>query len=213
MTDIKICGIKNYKSALTAQQHGAAYIGFVFHKPSSRYIDPESASHIIKTLKKESQKSPTYVGLFVDSDLETISATGQLCDLDAVQLCGSETPEFCDSVPFPVFKVIHIKPSHKLADIEELIDIYLNHVDKLILDNGATNLSGGTGEKFDWRIAKQLADQGHYFMLAGGLNIDNLREAIQTINPIAIDISSGVETDGIKDPDKIINVLHLAQSF
>ena len=197
MIDIKICGIKDYKAALIAQNNGATHIGFVFHKPSKRYIDPKAAARIIKNLRSVSNGYIKYVGLFVNKSIENITYTADLCNLDIIQLCGEEKPSFCDALALPVFKVIHVQPTHKLEDIEQMIDIYLNHVNKIILDKGMVGLRGGTGETFDWNIAEQLSSKGHDFMLAGGLNITNIRQAIRTINPSAVDISSGVETDGM----------------
>ena len=93
------------------------------------------------------------------------------------------------------------------------MDLYFNHVDEIMLDNGGTVLKGGTGKTFNWDIAKQLSQKGHKFLLAGGLNISNISEAILSLNPIGLDISSGVETQGIKDHDKIITLLNLTHSL
>ncbi len=115
-------------------------------------------------------------------------------------------------IPFPVFKVIHVKPSDLLKDIEQAMDIYLNHVTEVILDNGGTSLQGGTGQAFNWNIAKQLSEKGHNFILAGGINITNIAQAIKDVNPMCLDISSGVETEGVKDHNKIMELLNLTKS-
>ncbi|MAX10671.1 MAG: hypothetical protein CMG13_07515 [Candidatus Marinimicrobia bacterium] len=212
MTDIKICGIRDYDSALVAKQHGASYLGFVFHEASPRYIEPTEVSKIIKSLKHCSTGSSKYVGLFVDKSVKEVISIGHECDLDIIQLSGSEPPEFCDMIPFPVFKVIHVKPSDLLKDIEQAMDIYLNHVTEVILDNGGTSLQGGTGQAFNWNIAKQLSEKGHNFILAGGINITNIAQAIKDVNPMCLDISSGVETEGVKDHNKIMELLNLTKS-
>ena len=213
MTDIKICGIRDYESGLVAQKHGANYLGFVFHKPSPRYIDPSQASDIIKKLRKNIQSPTKYVGLIVNKDINEVLDISQACNLDIIQLSGEESPDYCSAISLPVFKVIHIAPLDTIGDIERKMDLYFNHVDKIMLDNGGTVLKGGTGKTFNWDIAKQLSQKGHKFLLAGGLNISNISEAILSLNPIGLDISSGVETQGIKDHDKIITLLNLTHSL
>jgi phosphoribosylanthranilate isomerase len=209
MTYSKICGIKNLDSALTVQNHGADYIGFVFHKESKRYINPNEAHIIITKLKQHPSSLIKCVGLFVNSTAHAIDKIVEQCDLDILQLCGDESPEFCSGLAIPVLKVIHVSPRSRVQDLVIQFELYKNHVNNIILDNGNPSERGGTGKSFDWSIASELSAKGYKFFLAGGLNYENIEKAISSIHPYGIDISSGVETDGVKDTTKITNVLKL----
>ena len=129
------------------------------------------------------------------------------CKLDWVQLCGRESLEYCDGVQARVFKVIHVPvESNSDEDVEELaatINDYSGSGHMITLDRQEGVLQGGTGLSFDWQIASKLSKMGFKFVLAGGLTPSNVGEAIKIVNPWGVDVSSGVETDGIKNTEKI----------
>jgi phosphoribosylanthranilate isomerase len=200
MVKIKICGITNLEDALAAVDAGADALGFVFHPASPRHIFPEQAAAIIHHL-------PPFVhavGLFVDEDLETVNSTANLCGLDLVQLHGSESPSYCNSVQRRVIKAFRIK------DITSLEPTKYYHVTSFLLDAWSPIAHGGTGQTFNWEIAAYAATSGR-IILAGGLTPDNVAEAVRQVQPYAVDVSSGVEcAPGHKDADKIKKFIHQA---
>ena len=192
-TKIKICGITNIEDALCAVAAGADAIGFVFYDKSPRYVHPETVKQIISTLPP----FVTTVGLFVNAGVETVAATVQMTGIKVIQLHGDEAPEECDFASHPVIKAVRVKDASSLAGIEKY------RVSALLLDAWNDQQYGGTGESFDWQLARNLTGQLP-LILAGGLNSDNVAEAIRVVNPYAVDVSSGVEeSPGHKDHDKI----------
>ncbi|MDX2479815.1 MAG: phosphoribosylanthranilate isomerase [Desulfuromusa sp.] len=192
-TRIKICGITNLEDALCAVDAGADALGFVFYAKSPRYVLPEQVGQIISKLPP----FVTTVGLFVNAAPETIKQAMRTAGLNVVQLHGDEAAEDCYLNPYPVIKAVRIKDADSLAGIDQY------SVSALLLDAWSDQQYGGTGESFDWQLAKKLTDQLP-LILAGGLSPDNVAQAIQVVNPYAVDVSSGVEVrPGAKDHDKI----------
>ncbi|WP_321365799.1 phosphoribosylanthranilate isomerase [uncultured Desulfuromusa sp.] len=193
MPRIKICGITNLEDALCAAEAGADALGFVFYKGSSRYICPEKVRDITAAL-------PPFVvtvGLFVNAGSEMIEQVMHTAGLGVVQLHGDETPEDCVLAPYPVIKAIRVKDAGSLTEAENF------QVSALLLDAWSDQHYGGTGESFDWQLAKKLTGR-RPLILAGGLNPENVAGAIRTVNPYAVDVSSGVEkSPGHKDHDKV----------
>jgi phosphoribosylanthranilate isomerase len=194
MIHVKICGITSLEDAHAAVDSGADALGFVFYPPSPRYVTPEQAEQIIKTLPP----FVTTVGLFVDVTLATVSGTVARCGLDRVQLHGRETPEFCRQITRPVIKAIRIKSAESLTQIPEykvsayLLDAYVE---------GA--LPGGTGASFAWELAARAKPYGP-IILAGGLTPENVEIAIDQVRPYGVDVSTGVEcAPGVKDHRKV----------
>ncbi len=192
-TKIKICGITNIEDAFFAVEAGADALGFVFYEKSPRYASPETVKQIISVLPP----FVTTVGLFVNATIETIEQTMQMTGINIIQLHGDETPEECDFASHPVIKAVRVKDAGSLAGIERY------SVSALLLDAWSDQQYGGTGESFDWQLARNLTGQLP-LILAGGLNPDNVVEAIRVVKPYAVDVSSGVEkSPGKKDHDKI----------
>jgi|SRR5215510_12346902 len=194
MVHVKICGITSVEDAQAAVDAGADALGFVFYPPSPRYVTPEQAEQIIRTLPP----FVTTVGLFVDLALDAINDMAAHCGLDRVQLHGRETPEFCRQIIRPVIKVFRIKNAESLASLPGyqvsayLLDAYVE---------GA--LPGGTGASFSWELAARAKPYGPV-ILAGGLTPENIEVAVTQIRPYGVDVSSGVErTPGIKDHQKV----------
>ena len=207
MTKVKICGIQELADAQVAAEAGADFVGLVFVPGRRRRLDIDAARTIVSGLKAASGKTPQVVGLFADQSPDEVSRTIQACGLDLAQLCGDETPDYCNGVRGRVIKVLHVPEGAPgdgaIADLAERVRIYREAGHLVALDRQVRGLHGGTGRSFDWNIAAALSNRGHSFLLAGGLSPDNVAEAVSVVRPWGVDVSSGVETDGSKDPNKI----------
>ena len=191
---VKICGVRSVEEAEAALEAGADALGFNFWPPSPRYVSPRAASEIINHL------SPVVstVGVFVNEEANRIIDIASEVGLTAVQLHGDESPEFCERLgSIKTIKAIRVGQDFDLSVIERY------PVSMVLLDSDISGSYGGTGQRFDWRIAieaKRLAR----IILAGGLTTDNVWEAITHVRPAAIDVCSGVEAEpGRKDLDKL----------
>ncbi|MCM8765582.1 MAG: phosphoribosylanthranilate isomerase [Candidatus Omnitrophica bacterium] len=193
MVKVKICGITNLEDARLAINLGADALGFVFAE-SPRKIGPEEVLAIIKKL-------PPFiftVGVFVNEDLKEIKRMVKICKLDAVQLHGEENPFFCGRVRnfTKVIKAFRIRES---SDLEKMLNY---DVDAYLLDTYVSGVYGGTGKTFNWDWAVKAKKVLHTrpLILSGGLNPENIKEAIKKVKPYAVDVSSGVEiAPGKKD--------------
>lgn len=192
MVRVKICGIKRLEDALTAVDAGADAIGLNFWRPGRRYVAPEIARVIARALPPFVAR----VGIFADEDPETIQEIAGLCGLDALQLHGSESPEFCRQFDRPVIKGVKMRGPHSVEGLARY------RVAAFLLDAHVPGEMGGTGQRFDWALALQAKEAGPV-ILSGGLTPENVAEAIQAARPYAVDVASGVETGGQKDPAKI----------
>ena len=201
---VKICGVRSLEEAQSAVDAGADALGFNFWSPSARYIEPHAARDVIERIP------PTVctVGVFVNEEANRIVDIASELGLSAVQLHGDESPEFCERLTsiktFKTIKAIRVGQDFDLSVIESY------RVNMVLLDSSSEGSYGGTGRKFDWRIAieaKHLAP----IILAGGLTIDNVWDAITEVRPAAIDVCSGVEAEpGRKDMDKLQGFMAMA---
>lgn len=192
-TRIKICGITNAEDAHQAVAAGADALGFVFYGKSPRCVDPERVREIVNGLPP----FVTRVGLFVNAAPGEILEVMSIARLNVAQLHGDETPEDCSPGEFPVIKAIRVRNADSLTGVERY------PVAALLLDAWSDASYGGTGRQFDWQLVRDLARQ-RPCILAGGLNPGNVREAIRTVRPYAVDVSSGVErAPGRKDHAKV----------
>ncbi|GAW90990.1 phosphoribosylanthranilate isomerase [Calderihabitans maritimus] len=189
---VKICGITEWEEARVALDQGAHALGFVF-APSRRYINPEKAREIICRLPP----FVTRVGVFVNEKRYAVQEIATFCRLDVLQFHGEESPEYCRGYSQQVIKAFSVKDRSVLEDMSRY------QVDAYLLDAYVPGKRGGTGQTFDWEIAAEARKLGRPIILAGGLNPDNVGEAIARVKPYAVDVSSGVETDGKKDARKI----------
>lgn len=188
-TELKICGLSRMEDVIAVNRHGADYAGFVFFKKSKRYIDPYKAGELIEFLRSDIKS----VGVFLDEPLDSVISTARISGVEMIQLHGHESEEYVEYVKRtlerPVIKAFK-------ADEEGALEKALHTTaDYVLIDSGA-----GTGKKFDWNILKDFKRE---YFLAGGLDPDSVGEAISLLEPFAVDVSSGVETDGIKDEKKI----------
>ena len=208
MTCIKICGIKEETHALMLAGAGVDYIGLVFAE-SPRQITPARAKKIIAALKESGAKTEV-VGVFVNTPTEKINRIADSCRLDRIQLNGDEPWELCRNLNRPVIKVIRVSCNYRTEQIYGNMAYGANILKpqdcRFLLDSNAPDRYGGTGKTFDWNLAKMIAEK-FPVIIAGGLNPKNVAEAIKIISPWGVDVSSGVETKGAKDLDKIMKFI------
>lgn len=204
MTAIKICGITNIEDACFAAACKADALGFIFHPKSPRYVTPERAKEIIEELPHPI----ITVGVFVNLDLLEVKKIMNLCSLDMVQLHGAESPAYCSE--FPRSQVIKALALRKEADLTQLSQY---SVKAMLVDAFDPQRHGGTGEQADWVLAARVKKL-HPLILAGGLSLANIQEAIELVSPAAVDINSGVEsTPGHKDHMKVKEFIELVHSL
>jgi phosphoribosylanthranilate isomerase len=193
MLKIKICGITNLDDALAAADAGADALGFNFYKKSPRYIEPEKATEIIAQLPPFMMP----VGVFVNEREDRIREIQHKTCIQAIQLHGDESPEFCQRFENRVIKAFQVK------DKESLKVMAHYRVGAFLLDSYHEGLRGGTGVTFDWHLAVVAKTFGK-IILAGGLTPENVAEAVKLVQPYAVDVAGGVEKEkGIKDHAKI----------
>jgi phosphoribosylanthranilate isomerase len=200
---VKICGTTNKEDALCAARFGAAALGFIFYPPSPRYIKPVDAKEIIDVLPEKVIR----VGVFVNDKSEEIKKVMEMCSLDMIQLHGDETPEYCRQFPASmILKAMELKNDD---DINRALDY---DVSAILVDARHAGLYGGTGKKSNWDLACRLKDKKP-LILSGGLNTDNIAEALKTVSPAAVDINSGVEElPGKKDHKKLACILDIIRA-
>ena len=210
MTNVKICGLRTLSDATIAIQEGADFIGFVFVQNVTRQINVSTAKKIIKQTKKLLQPDAQlkFVGLFVNEQIDQINQIINECELDYVQLCGNETPTQWKSLNTNVIKQLKIPHSiaEQLTIHEEMIirdaEMIYSSGAKILIDADVQGKHGGTGVLSDWDLASKISAK-YPVILAGGLTPRNVSNAIQVVNPWGVDVSSGVESNSQKDPEKI----------
>jgi phosphoribosylanthranilate isomerase len=181
---------------------GADALGFVFFDKSPRCVSPERAREIIAELPP----FVTAVGLFVNEEPRCIREIAEFCAVDVLQLHGDETPQDCLLPPHRVIKALRVKDA---ASLDSLGDYA---VSALLLDAWVAGAYGGTGQVFSWELAARAAE-AHRIILAGGLTPENVAEAVRSVRPYGVDVSSGVEAaPGRKDPDKVEAFIHNAKA-
>ena len=213
MTLVKICGVSEPRHARAAASFGADFIGVVF-APSRRQVTmgqgrriaealgervgPPSAPTVAAVESRLRAGRPLLVGVFADQDADTINGIAEECGLDLVQLSGSEPWEMCGLVSRPVLKCLKVREGQAPAEVLALV----HRGALLLLDPYVEGAYGGAGVTLDWEVAAQVAEK-RPVVLAGGLRPDNVAQAVGTVRPWAVDVSSGVETEGVKDVAKI----------
>jgi phosphoribosylanthranilate isomerase len=214
MTLVKICGVSDVAHARAAAALGADFVGVVF-APSRRQVTLGQAKRIASGLRKDGEppveaidadalekelarRRPLLVGVFADQDTDTINAICDDVGLDLVQLSGSEPWEACANIRRPIFKCMKVRD----GETAEQLMVHIHSGAIILLDPYVAGTYGGTGKTLDWSVASEIAKQTPT-VLAGGLTPENIGKAVRTVGPWAVDVSSGVETEGIKDIDKI----------
>ncbi len=201
MIQTKVCGITNISDALFSIKCGASALGFVFYKKSERYISYNDAFDVIKYLPPGTAK----IGVYVNEDAKMVNDSSKKLNLDYVQLHGDESATFCKDINFPIIKAFRIKDdSFKSQVLKYNVSVFL-------FDTFTKKDYGGTGKIFNWELIKQGFQRP--FIHSGGLNINNVLDAINVTNPDAIDISSGLEDyPGKKDHEKIFEFFKLIRN-
>lgn len=201
-TRIKICGLGCAQDALAAAYAGADAIGLVFYPPSSRALALPKAREIAQCLPAFVSR----VALFLDADAAAVENVIAQIKPDALQFHGREEAAFCRAFGLPYLKAVSMQQG---VDIARYVDEYAD-ARGLLLDSHTPGQAGGSGVTFDW--ARELPRGGPPLILAGGLHPDNVAEAIRTMRPYGVDVSSGVESaPGVKDPARIRNFIHAVQ--
>ena len=190
MTKIKFCGLKRIEDIDIVNKVKPEYVGFVTYKKSSRYVDNRK----VRKLKAHLAPDIKAVGVFVDEPVEYVIAYLNSGVIDIAQLHGHEDEDYITKVKnetgCEVIKAV------KVSDKKSVEDAFLTKADYVLLDAGM-----GGGVAFDWNL---LCDVDKPYFLAGGLSVDNIANVMKNIHPYAVDVSSGIETDGVKDTEKMI---------
>lgn len=201
---VKICGITNFEDAINSVESGADMLGFVFYKGSKRYIEPEKSAEIIR----EVSSFALCVGVFVNNDVEEIKRIIDQTMIDVVQLSGDESPDVCEKLK----SYVKVVKSFKVGDnfSEKILQNY--DVDYVHFDTFVDGEFGGTGKTFNWDKIVGLSEK-YKVILSGGLNSENVKDAILKVKPYAVDVSSGVEDfPGKKNFEKIKKFIENAKS-
>jgi phosphoribosylanthranilate isomerase len=210
VTRVKICGITETIHALAAVEAGADLIGLVF-APSKRLVDIELAKEIVtlvkgqKELNKRVEQEIITVGVFVNTTAAEVNRVAEYCNLDRVQLSGDEPWDYLRAIERPIIKAVRVRRNQCSEDVlAELAPGEQLQVSDLIylLDCHIAGSYGGSGQAFDWKVAQNAADR-FPVIIAGGLCAENVGEAIKIAGPWGVDVSSGIESEGIKDTSKI----------
>lgn len=190
MTQIKLCGLSRECDIEVVNELKPEYIGFVFYPKSKRYVTPEKAEELKKMLSSDIKS----VGVFVNESPEKVALLLKKGIIDIAQLHGSEDEQYINSLrqltEKPIIKAFRIDNSDDIIKAEN------SSADYALLDSG----DGGTGTSFDWALLEKI---NRPYFLAGGLDINNVKEAVSKLNPFGVDVSSGIETDGLKDKNKM----------
>ena len=207
MTKVKICSVQEAGHILAAAEAGANFVGLNFVPGVRRRLPEDKAREMVQAFRdRYNRTGPKLVGIFVDQPLDEVDRILQEYDLDMAQLSGHEPLEYAKQVSRPVIKAVHVpaeKPTGEviaslrplLAELESAGILPLLHPD-------VGQALGGTGAALDWEIARALGGDRR-FLLAGGLDPENVAQAVRQVQPWGVDVSSGVETAGIKDVEKI----------
>lgn len=199
--EIKICGIRRDEDIEIINKYKPEYIGFIF-APTRRYVSPERAAELSAKLNGDTKT----VGVFVNETPEKIREIVGTVKLDVVQLHGDENGEYIKNlgVNCEIWKAIRIKDGDDIPDIKG--------ADKILLDKYTSKEYGGTGETFDWSKMRDTKTNKPV-ILAGGLTKENVAEGIRIFNPVCVDVSSAVETDGVKDENKIREFIEVVRGI
>ena len=203
MTRVKICGITERAHALAVAEAGADFLGLVF-APGKRQLAPEEARRIAEAVRK-ANNAIEIVGVFVNTPSSEVNQTAAFCRLDLIQLSGDESWEYCREITLPIIKAFRVsrqRPEEICAELSAGARTLSPKRFIALLDSQVKGRYGGTGMRFNWRIAQQVALR-FPTIIAGGLEPDNVAEAIKTVAPWGVDVSSGVEVRGVKDVAKI----------
>ena len=204
---VKICGLTSAADIEAINACKPDYVGFVFYPQSRRYIMPQAAARLCSMVLPRIKK----VGVFVDENIDFVINTAKLCNLDIVQLHGKEPPSYCSCFDTEVWKAVAVNDS-SFSKIIKRIKRYECVINCFVLDKQSWKCAGGTGEVFNWELAKNFGDMKK-IILAGGLNMYNVEQAVKIVRPYCVDVSSGVEVSGRKDLLKIKSFIETVRNL
>jgi len=211
VTRIKICGLSGVEDAVAGA--GADFIGLVF-APGRRQASPDKARRIAEAIRRL-PSAPEVVGVFVNSPADEVNRIAAYCLLDRVQLSGNEDGDYCRRIERPIIKVVHVAATTEADDILQEIDalrrLGLENEPIYMLDTRIGGAFGGSGRVFDWRLAAVAAAR-FPIVIAGGLSPANVSRLIEQVKPWAVDVSSGVETNGHKDAARIMDFIEAVRN-
>lgn len=199
---MKICGLKEAEHVKACVEAGATWIGFMFAE-SKRQITIEQAKQLANHVPSHVKK----VGVFVNPTAEQVRVAVEQVGLDFVQYHGKEEPSFIESLGYPAIKAFSIR------SVEDVEKAKAYHVDYYLFDSPGTQFAGGSGKVFDWSLLEQLSIPKEKVLLAGGLNRDNIQDAVNRVKPFGVDVSSGVERDGRKSSELIKEFIAIASKL
>jgi phosphoribosylanthranilate isomerase len=210
---IKLCSLREPRQAQFVVEAGADLFGLIF-APARRQVTLERAAEIVQKLREDScNKAPGAVGVFVDEDVVELNNIAEIIDLTFVQLHGDESPEYVAHVRAPAIKAIRPMPGDTFNEIARRIEAF-QRVSRppvaYLIEGFHPQQAGGHGGVADWETARLLAAR-FPIILAGGLAPENIADAIEAVEPLGVDVSSGVETNGLKDREKMIEFVARAQ--
>ena len=197
---VKIGGIRRAEDIEIVNKSLPDFIGFIFVPASKRYVEPK----IVAELKKNLDPRIKTVGVFVNESIEKIREIKKVCSLDVIQLHGEETPQFCEELGGRIWKAIRVKDE----DCVEILDTYAEYTELLLLDTYVDGTHGGTGQAFDWDLI-EFFSADYNIGLAGGITRENVLKAKKKVEPELIDVASGSETNGLKDEEKIKDIIQI----
>ena len=229
---IKICGLSQLEHMVIAAEAGVDLVGLVFVPGVRRKIDTTTARTIVINFRKRFPDRPKIVGLFANQPFRTVNHISDAVGLDWIQLCGQEDEIYWANIKRPFMQVIHVPDppvegtndiinnvvigpesvmnnyrTSTLALLKRRLDLVNQNGGLGILDRESSVQPGGLGQPFDWKLAQGLVQKHYRFIVAGGLTPDNINDALLIVRPYGVDVSSGVETNGVKDPTKIISFI------
>lgn len=211
---VKICGLRDSANALVAADAGADYLGFNFVEGVRRQLKPDEGQWVTEGYLGGRQgipDGPQLVGLFRNQPVDWVRHVAERCHLHMAQLCGDEDPSYASELIVPVIKQIRVREGESRTEVRARVEPWLNAGHMAILDAYDPSTPGGAGITFDWSAAEGIVEREGVF-LAGGLNPENVQGAVQRLNPWGVDVASGVEVDGNKDPDRIREFIDAAKA-
>jgi phosphoribosylanthranilate isomerase len=210
---IKICGLRSAEASIVASDAGADLLGFNFVEGVHRQIKLADATQILTDYREgiNTFNRPGLVGLFRDQDVDEVNETARTLGLDYLQLCGDEDAEYISKIELPVYKQLFVREGSTSSNVGSMVSPFLSAGNGIILDSFTKGALGGSGKSFDWGSAEGVANREKVF-LAGGLNPENVQSAIEQLSPWGVDVASGVETDGVKDPVRIRAFIEAARN-
>ena len=197
---VKLCGLRTLDDAKAAIEAEASALGFILAE-SKRQVSPD----VVASIRDEIVSPPTIVGVTVNRSASELNLLFEDARLDMIQLSGDEPLEILDELEMPVVKSLRFPVGTSIDDATREVDAWLRHrhpAELVIIDGYKAGAFGGSGTKADWRLLHDVSVR-YPIVLAGGLDPDNVAMAIHQVNPMGVDTSSGTETDGVKDPEKL----------